>query len=476
MLPLLSMLLLPVWVAAPPPAAPTSVALHRDRVVVGTERGLYVNEAEGWSLVLTRGGVRDLARSRDHLLIATGAGLYTWEAAAEEPAALPLGVGARVRAVASDHLDTEWVAGESGLYLRPRQASAFRRERSLPAGDVESVRTSAASVWAAMSGVIWRRAAEGPFERVLGGVEEGWWEIRGAVDLAEGSLLCMPRGLWKLEKGSARRLELGIGELRSIVRVAETIWVASERGVYPYALSELESAAPEAAVHADAVDLLRADDRLLVATRSGVATLRLGARPEPVLGLSDLRVARSDIRNVQRAVLSYLDLSPRRIAVIEERARRSAWIPQVRATLSLDRARERDREHDEVFSSGSVRNLLDMSSERDHTIGFDLNFVWELARNARPDQALDISRERRQLVELRDQVLERVNRLYFERLRVLMRLAALDREAAAERVELGIRARELAAHLDAWSGGAFSRLERGAVSPTILERERRGSP
>ena len=72
--------------------------------------------------------------------------------------------------------------------------------------------------------------------------------------------------------------------------------------------------------------------------------------------------------------------------------------------------------------------------------------------------------------------MERVNRLYFERLRVLMRLAALDREAAAERIELGIRVRELAAHLDAWSGGAFSRLEREAVSLTILERERRGSP
>lgn len=126
-------------------------------------------------------------------------------------------------------------------------------------------------------------------------------------------------------------------------------------------------------------------------------------------------------------------------------------------TLSFDRDRARDSDYDEVFSSGRVRNLFDTSSERDNGLSLDLAFVWELARSALPDQALDISRERRQLVELRDQVLERVNRLYFERQRLLLRLAALDAGAAAERAELTIRARELVAHLDAWSGGNYSR-------------------
>ena len=130
----------------------------------------------------------------------------------------------------------------------------------------------------------------------------------------------------------------------------------------------------------------------------------------------------------------------------------------MRATLSLDRERTRDSDHDEVFSSGSVRNLFDTVSERENSVGLDVTFVWKLARNAQPDQALDISRERRQLVELRDQVLERVNRLYFERRRLIRRLAALDAGATAERTELRIRTDELVAHLDAWSGGAYSRL------------------
>jgi hypothetical protein len=56
-------------------------------------------------------------------------------------------------------------------------------------------------------------------------------------------------------------------------------------------------------------------------------------------------------------------------------------------------------------------------------------------------------------------VLERVDRLYFERLRVRARAQALLPQAEpAERTELWIRERELGAQLDAWSGGAFSRL------------------
>ena len=70
---------------------------------------------------------------------------------------------------------------------------------------------------------------------------------------------------------------------------------------------------------------------------------------------------------------------------------------------------------------------------------------------------------------LRDQVLERVNHLYFGRLRVLAQLEALDAADGAKRAELELDAAELAAQLDAWSGGVFSRL--AANSPLEAQRE-----
>lgn len=273
MLAALHLLLLPVWLAAPSPAPPTSVAIHGERVVLGTERGLYQNGSDGWSLIL--------ARANGQLLIATAAGLYRWRSEADWPAAIPLGVGARVRAVASDRQDTEWVATESGLYARAQGAASFQREASLPGGAVASVRASSTGVWVAMQGAIWRRGEAAAFEPVLRGLEEGWWELRAAVDVGGGSILCVPRGLWSLDAKGARQLEPGVGELRDIALVGSTLWVASERGAYPIALSELERGVPRAAVHADAVALVHSGERLLVATRRGVASLELRPDPSP---------------------------------------------------------------------------------------------------------------------------------------------------------------------------------------------------
>jgi hypothetical protein len=95
--------------------------------------------------------------------------------------------------------------------------------------------------------------------------------------------------------------------------------------------------------------------------------------------------------------------------------------------------------------------------------------VWELPDFVSPDDPLAVSRERRLVISLRDQVLERVNHLYFQRLLALEQLAALAPGDSAKHAELELTAAELAAQLDAWSGGAFSRMEES--SPLDDQRE-----
>jgi hypothetical protein len=63
----------------------------------------------------------------------------------------------------------------------------------------------------------------------------------------------------------------------------------------------------------------------------------------------------------------------------------------------------------------------------------------------------------RELIELRDEVLDEINQLYFERRRVLLERSQLPDPASAEAERLALRARELAAGLDAWTGGWWSR-------------------
>ncbi len=62
------------------------------------------------------------------------------------------------------------------------------------------------------------------------------------------------------------------------------------------------------------------------------------------------------------------------------------------------------------------------------------------------------------MVQLRDDVLDEIAQLYFERRRVLLDLAALGPAASgSEAMRLRLRAEELAAGLDGWTGGWFGR-------------------
>ena len=64
------------------------------------------------------------------------------------------------------------------------------------------------------------------------------------------------------------------------------------------------------------------------------------------------------------------------------------------------------------------------------------------------------------MIELRDDVLDEITQLYFERRRVLAQLQALPDPGDAEALRLRLRADELAAGIDAWTGGWFGRQTR----------------
>jgi hypothetical protein len=93
----------------------------------------------------------------------------------------------------------------------------------------------------------------------------------------------------------------------------------------------------------------------------------------------------------------------------------------------------------------------------DHSLGLDASLVmtWDLPGLAFDGDAIDISREQRLVVGLRDNVIDEIDQLYFERRGLLEKLRAAA--PGEDTVALELRAAELAAGLDAWTGGWFSR-------------------
>lgn len=478
-------LLAPIWLSGVPPGAPGPVLEHEGRILLGTERGLYRASSGGWESVLARGPVLDLASGTGAVWIAAADGLYAWPPGVPSPRAVSIAAGARVRAVAVSSDGRVLVATEVGLFVRGAAGGPFARERGLPLGVVRGVRETPDGIWAAARGGIWVQRAGEPFRPVLRDLEAGWWELRDAVATEGGTVLCVPRGLWHVGRpgedransaardgairGDATQAQRvtapGLGTLHGLALRAGRLWVASERGV-----AALELARPEAAervVDGPAIDVAPVRDGLLVTTQRGVARLVV-ASSLPGLALRAASEARPDVRALQRAVLAYLELGPARVARLEARARRAALWPELRASFSLDRERGREQQRDQTFSAGDVRDLLDHSSDHEGGLSLTVQLTWDLESLEAPTHALAISRERRALIELRDQVLDRVNHLYFEHLRLRARLADAAMGSAAERRELELRAAELAARLDAWSGGMFSRLRKD--SPPAIRR------
>jgi hypothetical protein len=70
------------------------------------------------------------------------------------------------------------------------------------------------------------------------------------------------------------------------------------------------------------------------------------------------------------------------------------------------------------------------------------------------------------MVQLRDDILDKVTKLYFERMRVRMELDNLSFEDRRKRSEKELRLKELTAYLDALTGGYFS--EQTKPGDTVL--------
>ncbi|MFI5316671.1 MAG: hypothetical protein ACHQ6T_13300 [Myxococcota bacterium] len=466
----------PDWDGIAPPARPTRLATHAGSIFLGTESGLYrrsANDSGGWSLVLGSEPIADLASAGPELFIATPAGLWVWTAERESAQRLSLGAGGSASGIAVDDAGAVWVATAAGLFRRAPGALEFARDESVPAGQIDAVACAGGEVWVGLAGALYSGGGERGFTRRLTGVEEGWWQLRGAVRSGDVTLLGVASGLWRIDRAGSRQLELGVGQIYRLARAGERIFVAAERGLYRYAIGELGTGAGRQTLSVEALGLGVEGDRLLIATDRGLAALALetgDARvtPAPARALDRHAHARR-VAELQRAVLEYQEIAPARLREIERRARWKGLYPELRAGGGLDRDGAWDAAQNETFTTGALHHLSDADHTDHHGYDAAVTLTWQLSDFVSPDDPLAVSRERRLVVSLRDQVLERVNHLYFQRLQVLGQIEVLASDDGARRAELELAAAEIAAQLDAWSGGAFSRLEDS--SPLEDQRE-----
>jgi hypothetical protein len=464
-----------------PEDAPSALARGPDgRLALGGARSVRVIDPEGGvETRLRRGPVSDLAYSPDGVLwVATGQGLYRIApdgSSRHESLARHDDERRVLRLAASDGLVA--AATDQGVQLREADGT-WRTLRVLPSGAASLVafrqRGPDLELWSAIDGELWIAARDGvagsPWRFVtresLPLLDREREDARDLLfDLADAdALLVFPGFLAARDAAGAwRSLRPALppgAQASRVARAFEKLWLGTDAGLL--VASELRGPwrrAPQPLGSLPVVDMVGGAS-LAVATHRGlhVAARRTEAAPPPVpvSGAPTVDHVRA-VARLHRAALRQQGLQPESMRDLRERVRLRGWWPELDVSFGYADFDDHRRDWDQSFVSGSTHHLFDRQSDQGRDYDVDVKLSWDLGDTAFHPDELDALRESRSLIALRDDVLDEVTALYFERQEVLARLAA-SRDAA-ERISLELRAAELAAGLDAWTGGAFSALD-----------------
>jgi hypothetical protein len=297
------------------------------------------------------------------------------------------------------------------------------------------------------SELVVREAAAADWEQLRPTLPPGASALRLAAALdrywlaTDRGLLVAPnfRGPWRraqANSGSDAIFDLEAGE--------GALYAATDNGLaVAQVTSDLSFAAGSAQVARDFSTA--ADVAQLAPEFSNAATV-----PQPIIDPSE-----PDVHSVHRAAVRYLSLDPSRIAALRRGVSRRGWLPVLSFRATRDHDRMRRSDYDEAFISGELRRLNDRDYDRNSELELQLIVSWDFGDIAYHPESIDVSREAREIIELRDDVLDEITQLYFERRRVLAAFAVQPDSPAAS--ELQLRAAQLAAGIDAWTGGWYGR-------------------
>ena len=447
----------------------------------GTDKGLYSSPSEGveWTRVdLGAGGVsaRRIAFPEGGICLATAAGLYlsadrkNWERVAGKKGLIGVAAG-EAGSVLTWSDDELYVFDENGF------------ERSGPAfldGSIEDVAFRDSIVYLGAGGklyysgdgcITWNRfrLVDGAAEEAVDGEEE---EEEGSPSLIRKIDVSGPRGaaiatnngifladplLGTLERFDtaglpASEVSFALDAGGCIIATAggRVFALYEQRGAW---FSLFESAACGRITWLKITNDNIGETRLYVSSEKGIFAGKFEFSPEVEqvfeLKSADLTVGEPGIREVQEMAIEYAEVSPEKIKSWRNGARWKALLPK----LSLNYGESYD-DNVELYKSSTAYYVA--SGPREKGNDWDVDLTWDLSDLIWNDAQTSIDVRSKLMVQLREDLLEEVTRLYFERKRLLSEMGNIRENREKELMDKRLRVQELTAYIDALTGGGFS--------------------
>lgn len=155
------------------------------------------------------------------------------------------------------------------------------------------------------------------------------------------------------------------------------------------------------------------------------------------------------VNKVQQVAIEYAEVEPDKIKEWRSKAKMKAILPKL--TVGIDRS---ENTNYEIYTSATTRYVYE--GPDDKSGGWDVTLSWDFGELIWNNDQTSIDVRSKLMVELRDDILDEVTRLYFERLRLKLELDNLSIEERKKRFEKELKIQELTAMLDGATGGFFS--------------------
>lgn len=212
------------------------------------------------------------------------------------------------------------------------------------------------------------------------------------------------------------------------------------------------------------LEFSKSGDRLWAATDKGIYYIKLQSLPfsmEQKLDVPNFLTPQEmmaryryepTIEQVQRWAIHHAEVEPEKIERWRRQAKMKAYLPDLSISAGKDRGTTVDL--DRGGTNDPDRYII---GPEDRAFNMDVSLSWDLGDLIWNDDQTSIDVRSRLMVQLRDDILDEVTRLYFERRRL-----QIDRELAPTKdvrlqVAQELRLQELTAQIDGLTGGEFSR-------------------
>jgi photosystem II stability/assembly factor-like uncharacterized protein len=481
-------------------------------VYAGSANVVYktVNSGETWNEMFSFGAsgnvVNAIAISPENtqiVYVCTGNGLYRSGDGGLKWDRVFSGIGDKegdVRSIAISPEDTDviYIGTRAGMFLTENSGKGWKKARSLPddiglyfilidRSDPDIVYTAAdRGIYKSLNrGVSWSRVYEVYSSNENGSLpdEDEQYEnneikkargIKGVTagpggkilyaGSSKGLLVSIDRGsTWK----NAGSLGLPGRDIRHLVADpadANGVYAATGRGVFRYSKiteswdeiykglvsSDIRYLASAPSAGDRYIELWAATDKGIFKLVHAADTGNSEAGEEKVFHEFSHEPSIAEIRE---AAIEYAEVNSRKIYEWRKAAARRAFLPDVR----FEYQKNRDWQSSTYFYSTSSEKYKDDDITEGRDKEWSVSLTWELGDLIWNNDQTSIDSRSRLVVQLRDDVLNEVTRLYFERRRLQIEMLMSPRTDVKEKIEKELRLQELTANIDALTGSYLSR-------------------